>query len=193
MPTNINSLSAEGRADFLGRLGLFGLDASAIIQPDLVVPPRSKLSLSMGLTNSFVRPHVLVTRNLDDAKKWIGIPNEHFQRGILKARPAPSPLRAMLQPPGIGRVASAAPLQFTAAEQDTIRDAAVSYIWGNSASVANYKSVVEQLFGEFQFPIWIFLTITVTAGSTLVLGPGQNILCCWQITIEEGGSILVPK
>jgi hypothetical protein len=144
----------------------------------------------MGLPNSFARPHVLTTKDLDEAKKWIGIPDEFFQTGKLTPRPAPAPLRAMLQPTAVGTVAPAAPLKFTAAEHDVIREAAVSYIWGNSASVAKYKPIVEQQFVEFQFPIWVFLTITVSAGSTLLLGPGNNIICCWQITIEEGGTIV---
>ncbi len=69
------------------------------------------------------------------------------------------------------------------------RQAAISYIWGNSADSATYKPVIQQIFPVIQIPIWLFLTITVSAGSVLQLGPGYNVLCAWKIIIQEGGTI----
>ncbi len=105
MATTIDSLSASDKQDFLGRLSKFGLDASAILQPDLVVPPKSKLTLSLGSANSFTHPHVLVTKDIDELKQWIGLPDSAFQRGTLKSPPAPPPFR-VANPQALERVVS---------------------------------------------------------------------------------------
>jgi hypothetical protein len=202
MPTTINSLNSADQSDFIKRLGLFGLDTSAITQPDLVVPSQSKLTLSTSGPNSFTHPHVLVSKNLDDVKKWIGIPDTYFQKGTLRGIAAPPALR--LAAPATAEAASprasftasilageaaTRASRLTSTDLDTVRIGAISYIWGDSARASSYKAIAEQHFGEFQISIWPFFTIFVSAGSTLQLGPGHNVLCAWRITIQQGGII----
>jgi hypothetical protein len=205
MPTTISSLSSADQSDFTKRLGLFGLDTSAITQPDLVVPSQSKLTLSTAGPSSFTHPHILVSKNLDDVKKWIGIPDTYFQKGTLPGRAAPPPLRltapvtAEAPAPRVAGLAAASTLaagtaatafKLASADLDTVRRGAISYIWGDSTQAASYKTIAEQHFGEFQISIWPFFTIFVSAGSTLQLGPGNNVLCAWKIVIQEGGAIV---
>ena len=83
MATTLDSLSAADRADFLKRMAVFGLDGSSVLQPDLIIPPKTNMTLSSTSPNSFLRPHLLTTSNLDELKSWIGIPDQHFQKGLL--------------------------------------------------------------------------------------------------------------
>lgn len=79
-----------------------------------------------------------------------------------------------------------------AVQADDIRTSASAYLFGDTSLVASYKAVVEKYFGNFQIIFWPFLTITVNAGSVLVIGPGQNVLSAWRIIIHHGGLVYAP-
>lgn len=80
-------------------------------------------------------------------------------------------------------------MRLAAAEIDTIRAAARTYLRGDQKLVAEYKPAVEAYFGVFQIAVWLCLTIRVKKNSTLSLGPGVNNLTAYQIIIEEGGRV----
>jgi|SRR5581483_2903956 len=202
MATTLNSLSDADRSDFLKRLSLFGLDASSVLQPDLVVQPKTTMSLSAASPNSFLRPHMLTTSNLDELKRWIGIPDQHFASGLLTSTlEAPPPiskaLSAKLATPAVapaataltGSVTTAAIKSISSKDMDNLRTAATSYIWGQTTASASYKSVIEAAFKNFQVAVWPFYTITVSAGSVLEIGSGPHVLCAWKIIIQQGGQV----
>lgn len=201
MATTLDSLSAADRADFQKRLGIFGLDETGILQPDLVVPANTTLTLSASDPRSFIRPRLLATNDLDQIKKWIGVDDQLFEQGKLQstlAVPAPLRARAAVSPtagaaPG---AAGAVDLQgaasngnFRSSDLDNLRTAATAYIWGHSPLAASYKSAVQLHFPSMQVALWPFFTITVNAGSVLQLGPGQNVLCAYKIVIHQGGTV----
>jgi hypothetical protein len=205
MATTLNSLSAADKADFLKRLAVFGLDGSSVLQPDLVVQPRTTLTLSSTSPNSFLRPHMLTTSNLDELKGWIGIPDQHFQKGLLASTmeaPPPiskalagkfaAPIATFASPVAATRAGTATNVALqgvTSKDMDSLRTAAMSYIWGQSSVSASYKTVVEAAFKNFQVAVWPFYTITVSAGSVLEIGSGPHVLCAWKIIIQQGGQI----
>jgi hypothetical protein len=147
--------------------------------------------------NSFLRPFVLTTTDLDELKKWIGIPDKRFKEGFPSAFPKTHiPLPKKLSTAGAGHqgkkaAETADPTQraFSSADYDRIRLATMSYIWGDSAHFADFKPIVEEALGRFQIAVWPFLTITVHTGAVLEIGGGANVLCAWKIIIQEGGQV----
>jgi hypothetical protein len=186
MATTISTLSAADQADFTKRLSAYGLDASAVIQSDLVVPPKSTMTLSANDPKSFVQPHVLTTSDLDELKTWIGIPDTLYQTGKLD--------RAKTVLPRAAVPVAKLPITTTikAPQLDDIHAGASAYLFGDSTLVASYKPTVEQYFKNFQIIFWPFLTITVNAGSVLTIGPGQNVLSAWKIIVDPGGMVYAP-
>lgn len=75
-------------------------------------------------------------------------------------------------------------------ELNIIRTAARAYVRGNSALVKGYKQIIERAIGIVELPVWAYLTIKVSAGSTLAFGPGINVLVAYDIEIEDGGRIV---
>ena len=67
MATSIDSLSAADQADFQQRLTIFGLDTSAMLQPDLVVPGPVLID-SFGEQSSKFSPPV--TFSLSGCQYW---------------------------------------------------------------------------------------------------------------------------
>ena len=196
MATTFDSIPAAQREDFLKRLAIYGLGETSILQPDLVVPAKTTMTLSSA-AKSFLRPHVLTTTDLDELKNWIGIPDKRFKEGLHSAfSKTHIPLPKKLSTPAAGheakKAADAANLPqraFSSADYGNIRLAAMSYIWGNSAHVADFKPIVEEALGRFQVAVWPFLTITVHTGAVLEIGGGANVLCAWKIIIQEGGEV----
>jgi hypothetical protein len=146
---------------------------------------------------SFLRPHVLTTTDLDELKNWIGIPDKRFKEGLPSAFskthiPLPKKLSTgkAAHPAGqLTEEANVTQRAFSSADYDKIRLATMSYVWGNSAHLADFKPIVEEALGRFQIAVWPFLTITVHTGAVLEIGGGANVLCAWKIIIQEGGQV----
>jgi hypothetical protein len=199
MATTFGSLSAADQADFRARMGIFGLNETHVIESDLVVPAKSTVTLSAKAPNSFLRPRLLATDNIDELKNWIGVDNQLIEKGkVISRLPIPSPLRQLPNSPAVaGRASAVAPAQLAGTpavalqsrELNDVRAAATAYLWGHSSSVASYKSLIETVFPNMQIVLWPLLTITVNRGAVLQLGPGQNALVAWKIVIESGGTI----
>jgi hypothetical protein len=186
MTTTLDSLPADQRADFLKRLALYGLDETSILRPDLVIPPKTTLTLSTA-ANSFLRPHLLSTPDLDELKKWIGIPDQRFKQGLHEAPSAHIPVPKKI--PATAHAAAGTSRPFASEDFNNIRAGAVAYLWGNSARAAALKPIVEEAFRTFEVALWPFFTITVKTGAVLEVGAGANVLCAWKIIIEEGGEV----
>jgi len=203
MATVIETIPAEERADFEGRLKVYGVNSTAVIQPDLVVPPGSTMTLSASDPKSFVKPHVLTTSSLAQLKSWIGVADTLFHAGKFDRNMIALPRSAV--PPSIpqrGIVAGAGARPITAIgiaptipaqHLDDIRTAAAAYLFGDSQALnPAYQAAIEKYFVNFQILYWLFFTITVNAGSVLFIGPGQNVLSAWRIVIHQGGMVYAP-
>jgi hypothetical protein len=222
MATTIDNLSAADRAEFTKRLSVYGLDHSAIVQPDLVVPAHTTMTLSASNPRSFARPHMLTTNSIDQLKSWIGVPDHlfaagHLDRSLIHLPTAAPPvlaaehvaaartiestteLAARTVEPTAALEAVTAPTAtlsvartLTAAHLNNIRAATSAFLFGDSSLVANYKDWIGRLYPSMQIIFWPFFTITVNAGSVLTIGPGQNVLCAWTIIIHAGGMVNAP-
>jgi hypothetical protein len=215
MATTIDTLSAADRADFTKRLNVYGLDHSAIVQPDLVVPANTTMTLSASDPRSFARPHMLTTSSIDQLKSWIGVPDHLFTAGHLDRTlvrlPTAAPPELTARPvvtaaPATRAIESSAALEaviaptatlsvaqtLTAAHLNNIHTATSAFLFGDSSLVANYKDWIGRLYPSMQIIFWPFFTITVNAGSVLTIGPGQNVLFAWNIIIHAGGMVNAP-
>jgi hypothetical protein len=212
MATTLESLSAADSAAFQNRLSVYGLNESAVLQSDLVVPAKTTMMLSASDAKSFLRPRLLSTSNLDELKAWVGIPDRLFgttelnrttitlPTSVPPAVPAELAARATLAPAALeagspvlaATTAEAARVALPAEHLVNLRTAAMAYIYGDSQLVAGWKTAVEQFFPNFQINFWPFFTITVNPGSILTIGPGQNVLFAWKIIIFQGGLVYAP-
>lgn len=180
MATTLASLSAADKTDFLQRLSTFGVTESAIQQTDLVVPAEQTVTLSATDAKSAVKPQILTTTNLDQLKTWIGVPDTLYTAKKLDVARVAVPK------------AAAPTAAVSAANLSDVHQAAYAYLFGQSTLAASYKATIEKYFKNFQIIFWPFYTITLNAGSTLVIGPGQNVLSAWKIIIHNGGKISAP-
>lgn len=81
MPDLLSELSPEDREDFKARLGVFGVDESVVIAPELTTTPSTITTLTTRRdTSSQFRPVVLRTSDFDRVNQWIGIPDRTFDR-----------------------------------------------------------------------------------------------------------------
>jgi hypothetical protein len=75
MPVDIGSLSSEDRQDLERRLGLYGLDSSALQEP-LAITSSSRVPLAYGPSRETARqPHVIQTTDIEAVKRMVGIDN----------------------------------------------------------------------------------------------------------------------
>jgi hypothetical protein len=211
MATTIDTLSAADRADFQKRLTVYGLDPTAVLQPDLVVPANTTMTLSASDAKSFTRPHLLNTSSVDELKSWIGVPDTLYSAGHLDrtqirlptaAAPAAAPVAAIatraIEPEAMIATAatSAANLSavsaLSAVQLSNVHTATSAYLFGDSSLVSGYKEQITKLFPSMQIIFWPFFTITVNAGSVLTIGAGQNVLFAWKIIIHNGGMVHAP-
>ena len=198
--TTLESLSAAHRAEFEKRLSVYGLDASAVIESDLIVPPKTTMLLSANDAQSYLHPRILNTEDLDELKAWIGIPNVLFEAGkldrgsiVLPTSVAPTiPARKARATAAVSTEADAARIALPAEHLVNLRTAAQAYIFGDSQLVTGYKTAIEHYFPHLQINFWPFYTITVYPGSILTIGAGQNVLFAWKILIYEGGLVYAP-
>jgi len=74
-------------------------------------------------------------------------------------------------------------------ELEALRAAAYTYVHGNKASAAPFKTAVEKYFGSFEVWAWLYTEIRVKRNATLVYGPGANVATAHLVVLEPGAKI----
>ncbi len=175
------------RPEFTKLLEQYCLQDAAAGAEDLLVPCRSVVTLSGSPRHSsFRRPRLLQTSDLDELKRWIGVPDAAVKGRCLLEREQRSDLMVLrrqvkaaeVKPPAAG------------ARLDSLRAAARAYLFGDSSAVAEAKPLLQAHFEVFSALAWIFTKVKVSAGSVLAFGPGANVLLAGELEIEEGGQIV---
>jgi len=187
----------------------------AELDTELTVAPGTVVTLSAHPRHaSHRRPKLLQTSDLDQLKRWIGVPDEVVKGRCLLDREEREALtaarRAVAKEAGqageqvvAGTLSRyAAPVAKQAAEgveavteapvprADAIRAHARAYLYGDSSLVANARPSLMKHFDIFIVPVWHFLKVKVSSGSVLLFGPGANVLLAQELEIEEGGQIV---
>jgi hypothetical protein len=217
MPVDLSQLSAEDRQDFERRLGVYGMNASAVQEPLAVTS--SAVTLAYGPNRPSARaPFVLQTRDFAAVKRMVGI-DDRVLRNVAPRVTLPGAIelggrrptgiagaigairdpesRGYTAAPGLamddpGQAAALSDADLNALDDESInniRIAARAYVRGNSQLVASYRPLVERVVGQVTIPIWAILNVTVASGSVLEFGPGVNVLVAHKVTIESGGRI----
>lgn len=88
----LRDLDEQDQRHFLSRLARYGVDQQVLRDEDLVVPRGTNLQLSHR-TGGPLSPHMLITRDIDVVRKWIGVP-EAIER-VRFATPAVADVAAM--------------------------------------------------------------------------------------------------
>lgn len=185
---------------FKQRLETYCTDDSA---PDdeLVTPCRSVVMLSASPKDASYRPpRLMQTRDLDELKRWIGLPNEAVKGRILvdndQRREMQHVCKCHDEIAGAGSdattqlAAAVRTLESPSQKLDALRSYANSYLFGDSTLVQEAKPAIESYFGSFSIIAWFLRKIVVKSGSVLAFGPGSNVLVAGELEIEEGGQVV---
>jgi hypothetical protein len=183
----LDAVPKEDRSDFKARLATFGLDPMSLLAQDLIAVPSAVTTLSThpDAASSF-QPVVLRTSDFDVLSRWIGIPDEVFD----KVSPVVEPPRATrLERVGRGGQGDEPAEAVTSDELATIRTAARAYLRGDSRQLAHFKPLFKRVFPTIDVAVWPFVKVVVKSGSVLEFGPGPHVLVAHSVTIQEGGLI----
>jgi len=176
------------RPEFTKLLEQYCLQEAAAGAEDLLVPCRSVVTLSGSPRHSsFRRPRLLQTSDLDELKRWIGIPDAAVKGRCLLERDQRADLAALRRQT---KAAAEGKLSPAGARLDSLRAAARAYLFGDSSVVAEAKPLLQSRFEVFSALAWVFAKVKVSAGSVLAFGPGANVLLAGELEIEEGGQIV---
>lgn len=178
---------------FLKVLDQFGL-SPAELECELTVPPSTVLTLSAHPRHaSHRRPRMLQTSDLDQLKRWVGVPDEVVKGRCLldrEEREVLSTARRAFAKEKEAVQASEAVAEAPVPRTDAIRAHARAYLYGDSSLVASAKPSLLKHFDVFMLPAWLFQKVKVSSGSVLLFGPGANVLLAQELEIEEGGQVV---
>jgi hypothetical protein len=191
---------------FAGRIAKYGLTPKDVHGDMLLVGKKQVLYLgSLGKKPSFYPPRFLRATGVEDIKRWIGTPD-----WVFKKKPEIAERHKLQKALSENLIASfdelfrkhskeTDPAQKKKYSDDIgglfhknrkeVRAVAKSYIYGNSASYANWRPLLDWHLRDFNFPIWLFGTVVVENGAVLELDEGYNILAGDTLVIEQGGTI----
>jgi len=160
-------------------------------QEELVVPCRSLVMLSASPRHtSYRRPKLLQTADLDELKRWIGVPDAAVKSRCLLDREQRAALAEAERPALVQAAPEAQKATPVAARLDALRAHAQAYLYGDSSLVSKAKPSIEKHIGLAVIGVWMFPKVKVSSGSVLFFGPGANVLVASEVEIEEGGQIV---
>lgn len=167
-----------------GRARIYGLQPADLLDHSLVVGPGKYVRLSGEGGESdhqaFVR---LVPKNLDDVKRWIGVPDELGTKRVCGCG----------LPSGFQGVASAAEFrELGATMRRTIHELAYEYVHGDSRRVAAYKPVLDHILDRAVITgVFLRQDIDIHKGAVLEVGSNIKILFARHIRIWKGGLLKI--
>ncbi|HYR26866.1 MAG TPA: hypothetical protein VEU30_00285 [Thermoanaerobaculia bacterium] len=187
MGHGIEQLDGRQRQFFEEALSRYGMNVSDVYSDDLVVGggPRPTYWNGSPSDDCPFAPKILRTNNLDEAKRWLGIPDERFRRGDFP-RVEALPTRPWWGAPKANFAS------LSQADQNEIVRAAKAYVWGDSKDVADYKTAIEEFLGPFRVNVYAAQNITVTPSQPWIINSSSpSVITVGTVTIEQGGQIVV--
>jgi hypothetical protein len=194
--------NSENSDMFASNLQKFLLSEDDIRHSDLMVSSRSSITLSRSAKHASNYSAIsLQTTDLDELKRWIGMPDDAVKSRSFVSRTdrahvkelcefckyheteRPADRRNLL----ISRIRED---KQPAAKTTSLRAYTRSYLFGDSEIVAEAKSVLQDFYGTIDIGVWLFPNVTVKSGSVLSFGTGSNVLLANNLVIEEGGSVV---
>lgn len=183
----IDQLDGRQKRFFDEALARFGLSMNDVHHDDIVVGAGNRPTYWNGSPGDDCpfSPKVLRTHDLDEAKRWIGIPDEKFRREDMPR------LEALPGRPWWNAARTNFATLSTADQNDLVR-AAKAYVWGDSSEVADYKTAIEEFLGPFHVQVFAVDNITVTPSQPWIINSSSpSVINVGTVTIEPGGQIIV--
>jgi hypothetical protein len=179
MKTGINVV-AEDQRSFAGNLDFYEVTPRC---QELIV--RSGQLCTLDTTPGAVgavRPRLLATRDLDQLKAWIGVPDRAYESGELPQRAVPS-----WSPWLADGSASEAEESATA---DALSQARQAYVHGYSKLIERGKPQIEEFFGEFRVACFAIRRVVVEPQAGLVVqGSLPAVLIIGEFCLGGAGAL----
>lgn len=200
--------SKPDEREFSERLRKYGLTPDDVQANTLRVVERSIVYLGDGGSRaSFHAPRWLRCRGIDDAKRWLGVPDKavrlnqkavdkqevrHFPPASAR-REAEELTRALasVEPADTTRIAriNASIDEFCRRNAADLARLARSYVLSDSKPLKKWKLYLDLVARQLLVPIWAYETVVVKGGSVLEFSGGANVLTAGNLVIESGGTI----
>ncbi|TFI53152.1 hypothetical protein BLD44_017600 [Mastigocladus laminosus UU774] len=152
----------------------------------LIIKSGSQVVISTTLDMSALfQPCLRSTKNLDQFKAWIGIPNSLFEQGVF------SFTKELPSKPWMSKAVSDIS-SLSLAEQEDIERAGYAYLFGNSKLVDSYKEVLEKLHAPFEVAVCAIKKVVIESGGSLIIqGSRPAVLIFGELEIIEGSTIKI--
>lgn len=115
--------------------------------------------------------HVLETQDIDQLKRWIGVPDAIAEQRCCHRNP-PAPRGWLVQTKNEHTLARAA----RRVEPDAMHRLAREYVFGDARRLLAYKPILEQFYGRFRIPLWLFRRIVVGPGAVLEFNTSNPVV-----------------
>jgi hypothetical protein len=179
-----NALSSEHQSNFDNRLRELGLDPSHVV-PELRTgdtPGPTYLSNHPDF-ESAIPPRPLTIDSVDDLKRLAGIPDSDYERGLMESHHEP------LEDWPAGKNSHARE-DLSVEENERVRQALVTHVYGHSETVASYRDVLNNQFFPMEAATFAALDVTVDPGHPLILKGNNHAYDFGKVTIKRGGQII---
>jgi len=168
---------AELLLNFYERAAALQIDTSRA--GDVVVEEGTEMLLDGSYEPKGAQLHQINLRNVDEAKRMLGLSDDYFPQ----------------EQPRFGKMVASRPHTSIGNTDETnvpldARFAMREYIYGNSTSVAGWKSVLNKYLADGVL-IPIHLAITVTVGPHAVLTLNSAALSCYKLRVHYTGKVRV--
>jgi hypothetical protein len=167
-------------ADTAKRAGVYGLEANQLLEESIVVGPGTHVRLSgAGYKGNDAGLVHLQPTNIDDVKRWIGVP-DHVGARRACCGPALSSIPGVESPSDFRKLAPE--------DRLAVRALANEYVHGDSGRVARYKALLNQLIDRAVITgVFLRQDIDIHRGAVLELGKDVKVLFARHIRIYRGG------
>ena len=159
---------------------VYGLQLNDLLDQSVVVCPGTYVRLS-GLDSKANEPGLarLRPKDLDDVKRWIGVPDElGSRRSCCNKLPA--------EVPGISSAGDLRKLD--AGSQRALHDLASEYVHGDSRRLASYKPTLDYFVDRAVITgVMLRQDIDIHTGAVLEIGKDVKVLFARHIRIWRGG------
>lgn len=150
--SKVYELCQSDRLHVEGILGKYGLQGDKHMRGGLTVPANSIVKLTRN-THDDGTHLVLRTNDLDQFKKWVGVPDAIFDDNEVNyTLPIPEAMKVNVKK---------CPCSMTNEEKTALYHAARCYIWGPSHKVKGYKEPIQKMFAPMEVVMHIYTTLDV--------------------------------
>jgi hypothetical protein len=177
-------LNAEHQSNFNNRLKELGMDPSHVV-PELRTgdtPGPTYLSNHPDF-ESAIPPRSLTIDTVDDLKRLAGVPDADYEAGLMETHH--EPLEAWPQEKN-----AHAREDLSVEENERVRQALITHVYGHSETVASYRDVLNNHFFPMEGAVFAVLDVTVDPGHPLVLKGNNHAYDFGTVTIKKGGQII---